>query len=426
MKKIICFFAILLFLLTNNYTYAQSLDLSGEGAILIDYDTNEVLYEKNSHLKLYPASTTKMMTAILAVENSELDELVTVDDEVVKLTYGSHIALEPGEVLTMEQLLHALLLPSANDAALAIAKHVGGSIDNFVSMMNGKATELGAVDTHFVNPNGLHDDAHVSSAYDLALIGKEAMEHELIREIVNKVNYEIPPTNKKTESRYFKMTNRLLYDSELIDVDGELVGTKYPYASGVKTGYTSHAKNCLVSYANKADQKLIAVVLKADGLNVYADTHKLLNYGFDHYNNVIIGHTNEFIDNIAIKDGDIPYIAGILDRNIIYPMSEFSQNNIEKKIKIREDLKAPIDKGQIIGEAEFLVDGKIIGGGNIISTAAVLIDPTTTVFGKIIHNWYLFVFLIFILLRIYTLSLRKKRKRSKARGRMYRIPYNAE
>ena len=318
MKKFLCFFAVLFFVFSSDFTYAQTLNLSGEAAILIDYDTNEVLYEKNSDLKLYPASTTKMMTAILAVENSKLDELVTIDDEVVSLTYGSHVALEPGEVLSMEQLLHAMLLPSANDAALAIAKHVGGSIENFVSMMNERALALGALDTNFVNPNGLHDDNHVSTAFDLSLIGREAMEHEEIRNIVNKISYEIPPTNKKTESRYFKMTNRLLYNSELIDVDGKLVGTMYPYASGLKTGYTSHAKNCLVSYANKADQKLIAVVLKADGLNVYADTHKLLNYGFENYSNVIVGHTNEFIDNIVIGGGDTPYVAGILDRNITF------------------------------------------------------------------------------------------------------------
>ena len=426
MKKFLCFFAVLFFVFSSDFTYAQTLNLSGEAAILIDYDTNEVLYEKNSDLKLYPASTTKMMTAILAVENSKLDELVTIDDEVVSLTYGSHVALEPGEVLSMEQLLHAMLLPSANDAALAIAKHVGGSIENFVSMMNERALALGALDTNFVNPNGLHDDNHVSTAFDLSLIGREAMEHEEIRNIVNKISYEIPPTNKKTESRYFKMTNRLLYNSELIDVDGKLVGTMYPYASGLKTGYTSHAKNCLVSYANKADQKLIAVVLKADGLNVYADTHKLLNYGFENYSNVIVGHTNEFIDNIVIGGGDTPYVAGILDRNITYPMSILNQNNIEKKIKISEDLKAPIEKGQIIGQAEFLLDGKVIGGGNIISTASVLINPSSTFWGKIIHNWYLFVFLIAIILRVYTLAMRKKRKRTKSKGTMYRVPYNAK
>ncbi len=426
MKRLIYFFSILIFIFTSNLSYGQGLELSGEAAILIDYDTNEILYEKNSNLKLYPASTTKMMTAILAVENSKLDELVTVDEEVVSLTYGSHVALEPGETLTMEQLLHAMLLPSANDAALAIAKHVGGSIDNFVLMMNQRAQALGALDTNFVNPNGLHDDKHVSSAYDLALIGKEAMEHEEIRNIVNKVTYEIPPTNKKSESRYFKITNRLLYNSDPIDVDGKLVGTMYPFASGVKTGYTSHAKNCLVSYAEKLDQRLISVVLKADGLNVYADSHKLLNYGFENFSNVLVGYTNEFIDNITIGDGDTPYVAGILDRDIIYPMSTLSQDKVEKKIKIREDLKAPIEKGQIIGQAEFLLDGKIIGGGNIISTATVLINPSTTLWGKLIKNWYLFVFLIAILLRIYTLALRKKRRRSKAKGTMYRVPYNVK
>lgn len=411
MKKIIWSFMILLFLFANDYTFAEFFELSGESAVLMDYDTKEILYEKNSNLKLYPASTTKMMTAILAVENSNLEDLVTIDDEVVSLTYGSHVALEPGEVLSMEQLLYAMLLPSANDAALAIAKHVGGTIDNFVSMMNERAIELGAFNTNFVNPNGLHDDSHLSTAYDLALIGKEAMEYDHIKRIVNTVTYEIPPTNKKTESRYFKITNKLLYDSGFIDVDGELIGTKYPYAAGVKTGNTSHAKSCLVSYADKSDQKLIAVVLKADNLSVYSDTHKLLNYGFDNYKNLTIGYANEFIDNILIENANIPYIAGVLDRNIIFPISKINLSSVERNVFIKENLKAPIEKGQNIGEVEFLLSGKVIGRGNIISTASILIDPRTTTFGKIIDKWYLFVFLIFILIRIFTLESRKKQKK---------------
>lgn len=414
-----------LIVVSSSISYAETLDIDGQAAILIDYDTGEILFQKNSHLKLYPASTTKMMTAILAVEHSSLNELVTVDQEIVSLTKGSHIALEPGEVLTMEQMLHALLLPSANDAALAIAKHVGGSIENFVTMMNQKANELGALDTNFVNPNGLHDDRHVSSAYDLALIGRYAMNSEVIRSIVDKVTYEIPPTNIKTETRYFKITNKLLFSSELIDKEGELVPARYEAASGVKTGYTSQAMNCLVSFAEKNDQRLIAVVLKADGNMVYSDSQKLLDYGFENYSNTVIATTNEFIENIGITDGDAPFIAGVLDRDITYPVSESNSNMIEQKITLNENLNAPIDKGQILGQVEYLVDGKVVGGGNIISTASVEVDPLTVMPGKLLSRWYLLVFGAYFVMRVMILQRKKKRRRSsrKSRQSMYRVPY---
>ncbi len=412
-------------LIPGTGVFAETLDINGEGAILIDYDTGEILFQKNSHFKLYPASTTKMLTAILAVENSSLDELVTIDQEIVSLTKGSHIALEPGEVLTMEQLLHALLLPSANDAALAIAKHVGGTIENFISMMNQKASELGAIDSNFVNPNGLHDDRHISSAYDLSLIGRYAMENDVIREIVNKVTYEIPPTNIKTESRHIRITNKLLFSSELIDRNGSLVPAYYEDASGVKTGYTSQAMNCLVSYAERNGQRLIAVVLKADGNMVYSDTQKLLDYGFENYSNTTVANMNEFVENITVIDGDAPYVAGILDRDIIYPISLADSYMIEPKVTLFESIVAPIDKGQILGQIEYLVDGKIIGGGNILSTANVDVDPLTVMPGKLLSKWYIFVIATYFLMRVYILQKRKRKKRMSRNSRkpMYRIPY---
>ena len=428
MKKILLSLLLAILLIANTNVYAQTLTLDGEAAILIDYDTGEILFQKNAHMKLYPASTTKMMTAILAVENSSLDELVSVDQEVVSLTRGSHVALEPGEVLSMEQMLHALMLPSANDAALAIAKHVGGTIENFISTMNQKASELGAIDTNFVNPNGLHDDRHVSSAYDMALIGRYAMENETIREIVNTVTYEVPPTNVKTESRYFRITNKLLFSNELIEKDGNLVAAKYDGASGVKTGYTPQAMSCLVSYAERSNQRLIAVVLKANGNMVYSDTHKLLDFGFDNYTNAVIANSNQFVENVPIADGNIPFVAGILDRDIVYPLAERSGSSIEQRITISENLEAPIGKGQILGQVEFLVDGKVIGGGNILSTAGVDVDPLTRMPGKLLSRWYLFVFGSYILLRVYVLQAKKKRRKySRAkRQTMYRVPYTPD
>lgn len=424
MKRIILIVLMISLFFGTSNTYADTLQLNGDGAVLIDFDTGQILYGKNENKMLYPASTTKMMTAILALEHGDLSDLVTVDQEVVSLTKGSHIALEPGEVLTLEQLLYALMLPSANDAALAIAKHTSGSIEEFVKLMNSKAKELGAMNTNYVNPNGLHDDRHVSTAYDLALIARYAMSNETIQKIVNTITYEIPPTNKKSETRYFKVTNKLLFSSEKIDIDGRLVDIEYTQASGVKTGYTSQAMNCLASFAQEKSQKLVAVVLKAEGNSVYSDTHKLLNYGFDNFDSRLIAHSNEFIDNISINNAEIPFVGGVLDRTITFPLNDSSLNKIERRINVYDNLEAPIDKGQIIGEVEFILDEKIIAGGNIIATSDIGIDTSKLLHNQILSKWYLFVFAIYFLLRTYALSKRKKRR--KKRREIFRVPYTSK
>lgn len=386
----------------------------------MDYDTTEILFEKNMDMKLYPASTTKIITAILAIENGKLDDLVTIDQEIVDLTEGSHIALEPGEQLTLEQLLYALLVQSANDAALAIAKHISGSIEGFSKLMNEKAIEIGALNTNFVNPNGLHDDNHLTTAHDLALIGQYAMKNEIFRKFVNTVNYTIGPTNKKTEARYLKITNKLLYSSEEILVDGNYIPIKYEGASGVKTGTTSQALHCLVSYAEINGQRLIAVVLKANGNSVYSDTHNLLNYGFRKFTNTTIGYKNEFIDNIKIENGLNTYVAGVLDRDMIFPLSQENIGRIEKKVDIKSNLMAPIKKGDIVGTTEYSLDGKPVGKVDIISTMDVELDPMSKISNRILSKWYLIVFSLFIVLRI---SVLQKRKKGRSRRGSYKIPY---
>lgn len=415
MKRLLTMFLVIASLLNTYTVFAENISLSAPSSILIDFDTGEVLYDNNSSMKLYPASTTKMMTAILALEKGNLQDVVTIDQEVVSLTKGSHIALEPGEQLTLEQLLYGMMLPSANDAALAIAKHIGGSIDNFIRMMNDRARELGATDTNFVNPNGLHNDDHVSTAHDLALIGRRAMELDVLRSIVNTVTYEIPPTNKKSETRFVKITNKLLFSTEKIDVNGTLVNAKYEGASGIKTGYTPEAMNCLVSYAEKNDQRLISVVLKAEGNANYSDTHKLFNYGFSNFQNKAIANANEYIENISVSEGVLPFVAGVLDRDVVYPISSKDAFMVERNVTPVEDLKAPIDKGQIIGTVDYILNGKTIGGGNIIATSDVELDPMTKLHNRLLSKWYLFVFGLLILVRAYVLS--KKRSRRKARRR---------
>lgn len=395
---------------TYSPSYADDLNLSGESAILIDVDTLEILYSKNPHQKLYPASTTKVMTGILAIELGNMDDIVTVDQEVVDLTDGSHIALEPGEELSLEHLINALLIESANDAALAIAKHISGSIDEFVKLMNEKAKAIGALNTNFVNPNGLPHEEHLSTAYDLALMAKYAMENETFREIVKNYTYTIPITNKKSQERNLWSANRLLYSTERINVNGTQTTIKYEGVNGVKTGYTIAAGQCLVTSYEKDGHKLIAVVLKSSGKNIYSDIHKLLNYGTNNFEKVKIGYGNKFIDNFPVENGVIPFVAGITKSDTYYIVEKSKVDLIEEKIT-KKTLEAPISKGQVIGKVEYYLDGRKISETDIISTMDIDLIPVPTLLDKIKSKWYLIVFLLLFLIRLWNLNRRRKRYR---------------
>ena len=421
MKRKLIFLMLLIFLFsTYTFTYAsEDLNLSGQAAILIDYESGAILYEKNMDERLYPASTTKILTAILAIEYGKMDEMVTVDPEVISLTKGSHIALDYYEEVSFEDLLNALLIQSANDASLALAKHIAGSIEGFVEMMNEKAKELGAKNTNFVNPNGLHNENHYTTAYDMALIAKYAMANETLREIASKSSYTIGPTNKKDESRYLYSTNSFFYGNDKINLNGQLIPVKYDGVICGKTGYTPEAKNCLVTLAERNGQSLIAVVLKSNGKEVYADTHKLLNYGFENFDNITLGHANEFIDNVEVENGILPYAAVVIDKTINYPLRPNSVEKVERKVMIEEDIKAPITKGDVVGTVEYYLDDHLIGKGNLISTIDILEVPPPKLYEFLLDKWYLVAFTLIISLRIirlYNRTKRRRRRRSKIFG----------
>lgn len=419
LKKILILLVFLLVINISSFSYAEELILSGEGAILIDADSSEVLYEKAGNSKFFPASTTKIMTAILAIENSNLDDIVTIDQEVVDLTDGSHIALEPGEELTLEQLLHALLIQSANDAALGIAKHTSGSIDKFIELMNSKAKELGAVNTHFVNPNGLHDESHYTTPYDLALIARYAMKNETFKTISVKPNYIIPITNKKTEDRYLNTTNRIFNSNEKININGNLVPIKYDGVNSGKTGYTQVAQNCLVTSLDKDGHNLIAVVLKSNGKEVYADTHKLLNYGIENFDKVNVGFANKFIHNFKVEKGLAPFVSGVTKTNSFALINKSDKDKVQEKLILEESIKAPILKDQTIGKVQYFLNDKMIAETDIVSTMDVEIDPKSSLIMKLLSKWYIFAGLLLIIIRITVLNRRRKLRRLR-RSRLYR------
>lgn len=422
LKKITVFF-LLLFIILNFGTYAlaDEPNISAEAAILIDADTGTVLFEKNIHKKMFPASTTKILTSILAIENGNLEQKVTVDDKTPYEIDGSHIALEPDEILTMNDLIYATLIESANDAAVVIGKHISGSTEEFAKLMNSKAKEFGAINSNFVNPNGLPDDDHTTTAYDLAMIAKHAMQNDLFRSIVSSYTYTIEPTNKKTDSRYLKSANRMLYSNEKINVNGNNVSIKYEGAIGIKTGYTVAAQQCLVSSAERNGHNLISVVLKANGNNVYIDTHKLLDYGFDNFSNIKIAFKNEYINNIDVENGDKPFVTGIVgdDLHILVPKGK--EGEVKRNVVLPEKVSAPVSKGQVIGKVELKLDNKVIDTCNIVSAMEINQKAAFDVVklnneGFFLRKWWIWPIVLFLVWRTYIevkrRIIRRRRKRS--------------
>ena len=243
----------------------------------MDAVTDTVLYSKNADEKLYPASITKIMTALLACENLDMNDTITMSQEAA---YGiesgsSSIYAETGEVFTVEQALMALMLESANEMALALAEKVSGSVKKFVELMNQRAEQLGCHNTHFHNPNGLHDEKHYTTANDMMKIATAAWYNPLYRKFVTTQVYEVPPTNMQPETRYFLNHHKMM------------AGQSYAYDGvlGGKTGYTTNAGNTLVTYAKRGNMVLVAVVLNSTN-GAFPDTASLLDYGFDNFEKV--------------------------------------------------------------------------------------------------------------------------------------------
>ncbi|MDO4531047.1 MAG: D-alanyl-D-alanine carboxypeptidase family protein, partial [Bacillota bacterium] len=239
--------------------------INAETAVLMDAASGNILYEKNAHQKMYPASITKLMTILLALEHGELtDEITFSHDAVYSIEFGSaHIAIQEGETLTLEQVLRAIILRSANEASNGVAEYVDGSTEAFTKHMTERAKELGCKNTNFVTANGLHNENHYTTAYDMALIAQELLTLDTYRSMMSETYYEIPPTNKQEETRYLHGQHQML---------NEPSAYYYEHAIGGKTGFTSEALNTLVTYAEKDGMELIAVVMKCNAAEHYTDT----------------------------------------------------------------------------------------------------------------------------------------------------------
>lgn len=378
MKQRIFLFTITICLLMT-FTLPEALaslpeppQLVGEAYILMDVKTGQVLYEKDARKRMDPASTTKIMTAIVALEQGSMEDIIAVGAKP-PMTEGSNINLRQGERLTLEQMLYGLLLNSGNDAASAIAESIEGDVPAFIKLMNQKAEEIGAEDTHYVNPHGLTDDNHKTTAYDLALIGRYAILNlPKFREIVSTKYKKIPQSDYL--NRQLENTNHLLWS--------------YEGADGIKTGYTSAAGRTLVASATRDGWQLLAVVMKSGWDDIWTDAASLLDYGFDNFQPVKLAPKGEIVRTEKVRYGssDIE-IEALQDFSIIVPKGV----SVTKKIILEQDLTAPIKSGTTLGKLEFFQDGENLGHVNLIAAEDVRREIYT-------YWWFWFFVIVFILI----------------------------
>ena len=331
---------------------SMSLSVSAESAILIEAESKKILFEKNAHEKRGIASTTKIMTALVALENSDLDEIVQATTKTVGVE-GSSIYLHAGEELSMEDLLYALLLESANDAAATIAYAVAGSEDAFAGMMNDKAAELGLSDSSFVNPHGLDAEGHYSTAYDLAMITAAALQNEKFHQMVS--------TYRKVIENPKDQTTRLLLNHN------KLLKT-YEGAIGVKTGYTKRCGRCLVSAAERDGLRLIAVSLNAS--DDWNDHRKMLDYGFSTYEKVNLLAEGEvrMMTNVVGGERDKAALTNVKAVGVMLPKEH---SEITSITELSPFYYAPLKSGQNVGKIRYFCDGECIAEAELFSLDTV-------------------------------------------------------
>jgi len=391
-----------LFFINLSLVYAASLQfpdlgIEAEGFVLIDSRTGIVLRSDNANKReLYPASTTKIMTAIIALENKSLDTVMTASQAAINDigVGGMNIGIMAGEELTLQELLNAMLVCSANEAANIIAENVAPSREDFVNLMNKRAKELGAINTNFVNTNGMHHKDHYTTAKDMAIIAQHAMSIPSFREIVKKDSYNMPSTNKHESWNTLYTTNKLLRYGTSDDCSFDIIG--------IKTGFTTPAGHNLVAAAvDKNGMELISIILgvknERSWENIYEYTEKLLQYGFNNFSVENLIEKNAYVTTVNVADAkDNLALDLVADQSItsILPLINVSTNvdinagtdteidnntddNIDndwmiiKKVHLNPIISAPVNKGEVLGYIEFIKDDTVLGKANIIAANSI-------------------------------------------------------
>ena len=362
----------------------DAMDVNAAAALLVDPDTGEVLYEKNPHEQRYPASITKVMTCLLTLEAVDRGELTL--EQTVTASQALHTGIgenastadiKAGEEIRIIDLLYAALIPSANEACNVLAEAVSGDVASFVELMNQRAAELGMEDTHFANTHGYHDDNHYTSAWDIYLMCREAMQYETFRTIVSSLNYTMPATNMHEEPRIVRSTNALISNFRVF-------GYLYQYATGIKTGSTPEAGYCLAASATKEDRNLISVVLGcerepnttgSDGFIYFDETIRLFDWGFNNFTRqVMLDGTKRDIPEVAVTLGkDTNYVTLEPQGEIeaLLPRDVGPENFTYSITRNAESVEAPVEKGQQLGAITVSFNGKEYGTLPLVASIAV-------------------------------------------------------
>lgn len=400
----------------NNYI-ENSPDISASSAILMDMDTGKILYSKNENERHYPASITKILTTLIALEYNKPQDIITFSEDAV---FGidrssSNLAMDVGEQITMQDALYSIMLMSANEVSSAVAEHIGGSVENFAKMMNQRAKQAGAINSNFKNPHGLHDDNHYTTAYDMAMIAKEAYKLPQFRKIISTITYQIQPTNKQPEIRYLANQHYMIKN------------TAYHYdgCTGGKTGFTDEAQSTLVTFAERNNLKLVCVVLEEKGNQKYDDTIALLDYGFDNFKLQTLSVLDYPSSLNVYSENNSESLLGSVDiysehKTVdIVIEKDIDVDDIKQVLNIESKLTTPLDANSIVGSVDYYYNNELVCSINLKNLQEFKDIPVTKIVDndniKVKHGKIELIIIsipiLFIILFIYIIYRKIKRKR---------------
>lgn len=397
--------------------------VQAKSAMLIEMGTNQVLFEQNADQRIYPASLTKIMTCMLTLEHGNLSDVITVSETAMQglSAAGSTANIQPGEQLTLEELLYCMMLSSANEACNIAGEYVAGSVDGFVAMMNERAAELGCTGTHFNNPHGLHDENHYTTARDLSIIAREALKNETFRTITSTVTHEVPPTNV-SEARSLSTTNLLITPNSHY---------YYEPAKGVKTGFTSQAGLCLVSTASNGRMELLSVLCGADYVFLdtgeqenqnFTETKALFEYGFANFSYTKVLTTLYPITQVEVLNTGGPEYSLLAPDHEVTALlpADYDEQDIVQEISLRspQGVEAPIAQGQVLGHVKVSYQDHMLGESDLVAitdipraTMTVQAEETKSFLAV---NWWKILFfclLGFVLLYVALICVNRWRAR---------------
>ncbi|MBQ7887038.1 MAG: D-alanyl-D-alanine carboxypeptidase [Clostridia bacterium] len=358
----------LVFMYNHSGCLAQG-ETSAKAACVLEVQTGRVLFESNMHARLPMASTTKVMTALLAIERGNAQDQVVCSQNAFGVP-GTSVYLQMGETLTLEEMLLGLMLSSGNDAAVAIAEHIGGTVEDFVAMMNARAREIGAVNTHFANPHGLPDESHYTTAYDLALITREAMKNDAFRALVSTQRASIP-WEGRTYNRQLTNKNRLLSD--------------YEGATGVKTGFTSKAGRCLAFGAVRDGLELVGAVLSCS--DWFDEAARLMDGCYQTYSMTRALGPTISAGRIAVTDGESESCGMCVMEALDVPLAVGEAAQVV--LDVPQSVRAPVYPGMHLGTAKLVVGGKVYGAGEVVASERVDADTVRIDVRRVVAHWML-------------------------------------